>query len=159
MLVSHGGVHGVGLNSKCRFLLAPADKISFNVRLTLIPTESWIQCGSFLDLCYSQRTICVKIDPTGLAPGVHKARYLLPAICYQPFAHPYPFYFSVLKRTILPASRRASCSRFRSRLCNRSWWIRKPWSTLQPNQSAANRIRSCGTFSWCQSMLPGPCWK
>lgn len=52
---------------------SPADKISFNVRLTLVPTESWIQCGSFLDLCYSQRTICVKIDPTGLAPGVHKA--------------------------------------------------------------------------------------
>lgn len=50
-----------------------ADKISFNVRLTLIPTESWIQCGSFLDLCYSQRTICVKVDPTGLAAGVHRA--------------------------------------------------------------------------------------
>ncbi|XP_055535925.1 tripeptidyl-peptidase 2 [Wyeomyia smithii] len=48
-------------------------KISFNVRLTLIPTESWIRCGSFLDLCYSTRTIIVKVDPTGLIAGVHKA--------------------------------------------------------------------------------------
>ncbi|XP_055627054.1 tripeptidyl-peptidase 2 isoform X2 [Toxorhynchites rutilus septentrionalis] len=50
-----------------------ADKISFNVRLTLIPSEPWIQCGSFLDLCYSARTISVKVDPTGLTTGVHKA--------------------------------------------------------------------------------------
>ncbi|XP_053683189.1 tripeptidyl-peptidase 2 [Sabethes cyaneus] len=50
-----------------------AYKISFNVRLTLIPSEPWIQCGSFLDLCYSTRSIIVRIDPTGLAPGVHKA--------------------------------------------------------------------------------------
>ncbi|XP_053673936.1 tripeptidyl-peptidase 2 [Anopheles nili] len=50
-----------------------ADKINFNVRLTLIPTESWIQCGSYLDLCYSARKISVKVDPTGLAPGVYRA--------------------------------------------------------------------------------------
>ncbi|XP_058459815.1 tripeptidyl-peptidase 2 [Malaya genurostris] len=49
------------------------DKITFNVRLTLLPSESWIQCGSFLDLCYSARTISVKVDPTGLAAGVHRA--------------------------------------------------------------------------------------
>lgn len=53
---------------------ACADKINFNVRLTLIPTEAWIQCGSFLDLCYSARTISVKVDPTGLSVGVHRAR-------------------------------------------------------------------------------------
>ncbi|XP_058831362.1 tripeptidyl-peptidase 2 [Topomyia yanbarensis] len=52
---------------------SPADKIGFNVRLTLVATESWIQCGSFLDLCYSARTISVKVDPTGLAVGVHRA--------------------------------------------------------------------------------------
>ncbi|KAL1392834.1 hypothetical protein pipiens_012189 [Culex pipiens pipiens] len=52
---------------------ACADKINFNVRLTLIPTEAWIQCGSFLDLCYSARTISVKVDPTGLSVGVHRA--------------------------------------------------------------------------------------
>uniref|UniRef100_A0A8W7PUW9 Tripeptidyl-peptidase 2 n=2 Tax=gambiae species complex TaxID=44542 RepID=A0A8W7PUW9_ANOCL len=50
-----------------------ADKINFNVRLTLIPTESWIQCGNYLDLCYSARKISVKVDPSGLAPGVYRA--------------------------------------------------------------------------------------
>ncbi|XP_052893110.1 tripeptidyl-peptidase 2 [Anopheles moucheti] len=50
-----------------------ADKINFNVRLTLIPTESWINCGSYLDLCYSARKISVKVDPSGLAPGVYRA--------------------------------------------------------------------------------------
>uniref|UniRef100_A0A182NNK7 Tripeptidyl-peptidase 2 n=1 Tax=Anopheles dirus TaxID=7168 RepID=A0A182NNK7_9DIPT len=51
----------------------PTDKINFNVRLTLIPTESWIQCGNYLDLCYSARKISVKVDPSRLAPGVYKA--------------------------------------------------------------------------------------
>lgn len=51
-------------------------KIEFNKRLTLIPSESWIQCGSFLDLCYSARSIVVKIDPTGLPPGVHTGKYV-----------------------------------------------------------------------------------
>uniref|UniRef100_A0A182IWH8 Tripeptidyl-peptidase 2 n=1 Tax=Anopheles atroparvus TaxID=41427 RepID=A0A182IWH8_ANOAO len=51
----------------------PADKINFNVRLTLIPTEPWIQCGNYLDLCYSARKVAVKVDPTGLAAGVYRA--------------------------------------------------------------------------------------
>uniref|UniRef100_A0A182YBT7 Tripeptidyl-peptidase 2 n=1 Tax=Anopheles stephensi TaxID=30069 RepID=A0A182YBT7_ANOST len=49
------------------------DKINFNVRLTLIPTEPWITCGNYLDLCYSARKISVKVDPSGLAPGVYRA--------------------------------------------------------------------------------------
>ncbi|XP_035787655.1 tripeptidyl-peptidase 2-like [Anopheles albimanus] len=52
---------------------APEDKLNFNVRLTLIPTESWIKCGSYLDLCYSARKLTVKVDPSGLAPGVYRA--------------------------------------------------------------------------------------
>lgn len=52
----------------------PKNKINFNMRLTLVPSESWVQCGSFLDLCYSARSIVVKIDPTGLPAGVHTAR-------------------------------------------------------------------------------------
>lgn len=44
------------------------------MRLTLVPSEPWVQCGSFLDLCYSARSIVVKIDPTGLPSGVHTAR-------------------------------------------------------------------------------------
>lgn len=44
------------------------------MRLTLVPSAPWVQCGSFLDLCYSARSIVVKIDPTGLLPGVHSAK-------------------------------------------------------------------------------------
>lgn len=54
----------------------PRDKINFNLRLTLVPTESWVQCGAYLDLCYQSRAIVVSIDPTGLIPGVHSARYV-----------------------------------------------------------------------------------
>lgn len=54
--------------------LASKSKIDFNMRLTLVPTEPWIQCGKFLDLCYSPRSIVVKIDPTGLPAGVHSGR-------------------------------------------------------------------------------------
>lgn len=51
----------------------PKDKINFNVRLVLIPSEPWVQCGSYLDLCYQSRTIEVNVDPTGLTPDVHSA--------------------------------------------------------------------------------------
>lgn len=58
------------------FFVASKAKIEFNKRLTLIPSESWIQCGSFLDLCYSARSLVVKVDPTGLPPGVHAGKYV-----------------------------------------------------------------------------------
>lgn len=48
-------------------------KIEFNMRITLIPSENWVQCGSFLDLCYGSRTVAVKVDPTNLPIGVHSA--------------------------------------------------------------------------------------
>ncbi|KAH8299436.1 hypothetical protein KR044_001463 [Drosophila immigrans] len=51
----------------------PKDKFNFNVRLSLIPSQSWVQCGSFLDLSYGTRSIVVRIDPTSLQPGVHSA--------------------------------------------------------------------------------------
>ncbi|KAM8713905.1 hypothetical protein ACLKA7_014119 [Drosophila subpalustris] len=51
----------------------PKDKFNFNVRLNLIPSQSWVQCGSFLDLSYGVRSIVVRIDPTSLQPGVHSA--------------------------------------------------------------------------------------
>lgn len=55
--------------------LAPStDKINFNLRLTLVASEPWVQCGSFIDLCYSSRAFNVKIDPSNMAPGVHSAR-------------------------------------------------------------------------------------
>lgn len=51
----------------------PKDKFNFNVRLNLIPSQSWVQCGAFLDLSYGVRSIVVRIDPTSLQPGVHSA--------------------------------------------------------------------------------------
>ncbi|XP_030373113.1 tripeptidyl-peptidase 2 [Scaptodrosophila lebanonensis] len=51
----------------------PKDKFNFNVRLNLIPSQPWVQCGSFLDLSYGTRSIVVRVDPTALPPGVHSA--------------------------------------------------------------------------------------
>lgn len=51
----------------------PKDKFNFNVRLNLIPSQQWVQCGAFLDLSYGVRSIVVRIDPTSLPPGVHSA--------------------------------------------------------------------------------------
>ncbi|XP_064541466.1 tripeptidyl-peptidase 2 [Drosophila montana] len=51
----------------------PKEKFNFNVRLSLLPSQPWVQCGSFLDLSYGVRSIVVRIDPTSLQPGVHSA--------------------------------------------------------------------------------------
>lgn len=51
----------------------PQHKVDFNVHLVLTPSAEWVQCGSFLDLCYAPRTINVRVDPTGLERGVHQA--------------------------------------------------------------------------------------
>lgn len=53
--------------------LDPKDKFNFNVRLNLIASQVWVQCGAFLDLSYGTRAIVVRVDPTGLQPGVHSA--------------------------------------------------------------------------------------
>ncbi|KAH8277759.1 hypothetical protein KR018_005557 [Drosophila ironensis] len=51
----------------------PKDKFNFNVRLNLISSATWVQCGAFLDLSYGIRSLGVRVDPTGLEPGVHTA--------------------------------------------------------------------------------------
>ncbi|EDW01702.1 GH21590 [Drosophila grimshawi] len=51
----------------------PKDKFNFNVRLNLVPSQPWVQCGAFLDLSYAGRPIAVRVDPTSLQPGVHSA--------------------------------------------------------------------------------------
>lgn len=40
--------------------------------MALVPSHSWIQCGKFIDLCYSARSFIVKVDPTNLQPGVYR---------------------------------------------------------------------------------------
>ncbi|XP_059614675.1 tripeptidyl-peptidase 2 [Phlebotomus argentipes] len=52
---------------------ASSEKIAFNVRLVLTASDEWVQCGKFLDLCYSARSFSVRIDPCGLRPGVHQS--------------------------------------------------------------------------------------
>uniref|UniRef100_A0A1A9X3J7 Tripeptidyl-peptidase 2 n=1 Tax=Glossina brevipalpis TaxID=37001 RepID=A0A1A9X3J7_9MUSC len=52
---------------------APKDKLNFNVRLNLVPSQPYVQCGAFLDLNYCMRSLVVKVDPSGLSPGVHSA--------------------------------------------------------------------------------------
>lgn len=53
--------------------VVPKKKIEFNMRIALISSENWVQCGSYLDLCYDSRSISVKVDPTNLPIGVHSA--------------------------------------------------------------------------------------
>lgn len=60
----------------CTFLFetAPKDKIDFNIRITLVASETWVQVGSYFDLSYLLRSFVIKVDPTGLSAGVHTAR-------------------------------------------------------------------------------------
>ena len=52
----------------------PSEKISFNMRLAMVPSDPWIQVGKFIDVCYGARTFIVKVDPSGLSPGVYRGR-------------------------------------------------------------------------------------
>lgn len=56
------------------YLLAPSDKVNFNVRLSLVSTHSFVKCGSFMDLTYLERSLSIKVDPTGLPTGIHTAQ-------------------------------------------------------------------------------------
>ncbi|XP_067632305.1 tripeptidyl-peptidase 2 isoform X2 [Eurosta solidaginis] len=51
----------------------PQQKYNFNVRLNLVSSQPFVQCGAYLDLSYSARLMVVKITPAGLEPGVHTA--------------------------------------------------------------------------------------
>lgn len=51
-----------------------ASKIQFNIRLSLACNASWVQVPKHLDLMLMARGFSVKVDPTGLAVGVHYAR-------------------------------------------------------------------------------------
>lgn len=44
------------------------------MRITMVASQPWCQVAPFLDLCYVARSFVVKVDPTGLAAGVHTAR-------------------------------------------------------------------------------------
>lgn len=52
----------------------PSEKINFNMRLALVASHPWIEVGKFIDLCYTPRSFCVKVNPTNLQPGVYRGR-------------------------------------------------------------------------------------
>ena len=49
-------------------------KIGFNIHFSLACNAPWVQIPKHFDLMYMVRGFSVKVDPTGLAPGVHYAR-------------------------------------------------------------------------------------
>ena len=49
-------------------------KIQFNVHLALACNASWVQIPKHFDLMYMARGFSIKVDPTGLACGVHYTR-------------------------------------------------------------------------------------
>lgn len=51
-----------------------ASKIQFNIQLSLACSAPWVQIPKFLDLMYMSRGFSIKVDPTGLAYGVHFTR-------------------------------------------------------------------------------------
>jgi len=51
--------------------VAPEKKINFQMSLALVCSAPWVQCPSLLEMMNVQRTISVRIDPTGLPYGVH----------------------------------------------------------------------------------------
>ena len=48
-----------------------AQKINFNLRLSLSCNASWVKTPGHLDMGYKTRHFMVSIDPTGLKPGAH----------------------------------------------------------------------------------------
>jgi len=52
---------------------ANAEKIGFQMRVTLRSTADWVEVGSYLVLSESGETFEVRVDPTDLEPGAHYA--------------------------------------------------------------------------------------
>ena len=46
-------------------------KIQFDLHLALTCNASWVQIPKHFDLMFMLRGFAIKVDPTGLAPGVH----------------------------------------------------------------------------------------
>lgn len=52
----------------------PSVKINFNMKLSLVCSEPWVQVPTHLDLVNISRVLSIRIDPTSLAEGVHFTR-------------------------------------------------------------------------------------
>lgn len=49
------------------------EKVDFEVRCNLRPTERWIECAEHLMLMHNGRRLDIRVDPTRLPPGAHYA--------------------------------------------------------------------------------------
>jgi tripeptidyl-peptidase-2 len=49
------------------------DKIDFEMRIALQSTAEWVQAGGYILLSHGGKSFSVRVDPTGLEPGVHYA--------------------------------------------------------------------------------------
>ncbi|MCH7990350.1 MAG: tripeptidyl peptidase II, partial [Planctomycetes bacterium] len=49
------------------------DKIDFEMRISLQSTAEWVQAGDHILLSHGGKSFSVRVDPTGLEPGVHYA--------------------------------------------------------------------------------------
>lgn len=50
---------------------APEKKVEFQMSLCLTSDAPWVIVPKYLELMYMSRNFSVKIDPSGLRPGVH----------------------------------------------------------------------------------------
>ncbi|KAF0761001.1 tripeptidyl-peptidase 2 [Aphis craccivora] len=50
-------------------------KINFQMSLCLTSDVSWVSVPKYLELMYMSRNFSIKIDPSGLHPGVHTTTY------------------------------------------------------------------------------------
>jgi len=51
----------------------PSEKINYRCHIALCSTQPWVTCPAHLELMNMSRSFSVKVDPTGLPPGVHYA--------------------------------------------------------------------------------------
>lgn len=51
----------------------PSEKIEYSCHIALCSTQPWVTCPAHLEMMNMSRSFYVKVDPVGLAPGVHYA--------------------------------------------------------------------------------------
>uniref|UniRef100_A0A224ZB69 Tripeptidyl-peptidase 2 n=1 Tax=Rhipicephalus zambeziensis TaxID=60191 RepID=A0A224ZB69_9ACAR len=49
----------------------PLDKIGFELNLSLVCDAAWVSAPALLNMTYTSRTISLRLDPCGLAPGAY----------------------------------------------------------------------------------------
>jgi tripeptidyl-peptidase II len=54
------------------------------MRIALTCNASWVRCPAHIELMNMQRQFTVKVDPAGLAPGIHYAEVVsVTSVCFN----------------------------------------------------------------------------